>query len=68
MKGSNGASVGLFSKMLLREESINPASVNCIQDLDGAMLSELFVGSMGDYLLIDILSARTLITRYPAKP
>ncbi|TSI14557.1 ABC transporter substrate-binding protein [Brevibacterium aurantiacum] len=57
MKGSNGASVGLYFKMLLRENGIDPTRVNFIQDLDGAMLSELFVGGMGDYLLIDQLSA-----------
>lgn len=67
MKGSNGASVGLFFKMCLREQGIDPKSVNYIQDLDGAILSELFVGGMGDYLLIDNLSARLLVTRHPEK-
>lgn len=66
MKGSNGASVGLFLKTLLREKSIDPRDVNYIQDLDGAMLSELFVGGMGDYLLIDNLSARSLVARHDA--
>jgi NitT/TauT family transport system substrate-binding protein len=65
MKGSNGASVGLYFKMLLREVGIDPKSVNYIQDLDSAMLSELFVGGMGDYLIVDNLSARTLVARYP---
>lgn len=66
MKGSNGASVGLFFKMLLRENGIDPKTVNYIQDLDGAMLSKLFVGGMGDYLVIDYLSARTLVSTYPS--
>ncbi len=56
MKGSNGASVGLFFKLCLRENGINPDEVGFIQDLDGAMLSELFHGGMGDYLVVDYLS------------
>ena len=63
MKGSNGASVGLFFKMLLRENGIDPKAVEFIQDLDGAMLGELFAGGMGDYLLVDNLSARALVAR-----
>jgi NitT/TauT family transport system substrate-binding protein len=66
MKGSNGASVGLFFKMLLRENGIDPNAANYIQDLDGAMLSKLFVGGMGDYLVIDNLSARALVSKYPS--
>jgi NitT/TauT family transport system substrate-binding protein len=53
MKGSNGASVGLFFKQCLREHGIDPQKVGFIQDLDGAMLAELFQGGMGDYLVID---------------
>lgn len=67
MKGSNGASVGLFFKMLLRENNLDPKAVNYVQDLDGAMLSRLFIGGMGDYLVIDYLSARTLVSKYPEK-
>jgi len=63
MKGSNGASVGLFFKMLLRENCIDPQSVNYIQDLDGDMLGKLFLGGMGDYLIVDNLSARNLLSR-----
>jgi NitT/TauT family transport system substrate-binding protein len=60
MKGSNGASVGLFTKLLLREHGVDPASVGFVQDLDGALLSNLFVGGMGDYLVIDYPSALVL--------
>ncbi|WP_176084501.1 ABC transporter substrate-binding protein [Martelella sp. HB161492] len=60
MKGSNGASVGLFIKMLLREHGIDPRTVNFVQDLDGKMLTDLFVGGMADYLVIDYPSAATL--------
>ncbi|WP_433509328.1 ABC transporter substrate-binding protein [Nonomuraea sp. CA-143628] len=60
MKGSNGASVGLYLKMLLAENDIDARDVRFIQDLDGAMLSELFVGGMGDYLLIDYPNASKL--------
>lgn len=60
MKGSNGASVGLFMKMVMREQGVDPKSVNFIQDLDGKMLSDLFLGGMGDYLVIDYPSAATL--------
>ncbi|TPX09374.1 uncharacterized protein E0L32_009418 [Thyridium curvatum] len=67
MKGSNGASVGLFFKMLLREAGVDPKAVDYVQDLDGKMLGELFAGGMGDYLLIDNLSARALVARYPGE-
>lgn len=56
MKGSNGASVGLYLKLRLREEGIAPERVGFIQDLDGVMLAELFHGGMGDYLVTDYLS------------
>ncbi|MGV0908129.1 ABC transporter substrate-binding protein [Martelella sp. FOR1707] len=62
MKGSNGASVGLFIKMLLRENGVDPKAVNFVQDLDGRMLTDLFTGGMGDYLVIDFPSAVTLET------
>ncbi|EON97721.1 putative abc-type nitrate sulfonate bicarbonate transport periplasmic component protein [Phaeoacremonium minimum UCRPA7] len=67
MKGSNGASVGLFFKMLLRENGIDPKAVEFIQDLDGAMLGSLFAGGMGDFLLVDNLSARALVARHPER-
>jgi NitT/TauT family transport system substrate-binding protein len=57
MKGSNGASVGLFFKLCLREHDIDPGQVSYIQDLDGAMLAELFHGGMGDYLIVDYPNA-----------
>jgi NitT/TauT family transport system substrate-binding protein len=57
MKGSNGASVGLFFKQCLRENGIEPTRLGYIQDLDGAMLSELFHGGMGDYLVVDYPNA-----------
>ena len=60
MKGSNGASVGLFLKMLLREKGADPGTVDFIQDLDGAMLARLFRGGMADYLVIDAPSAMAL--------
>ncbi|TNB46240.1 ABC transporter substrate-binding protein [Martelella lutilitoris] len=62
MKGSNGASVGLFIKMLLRENGVDPRAVDFVQDLDGRMLTDLFTGGMGDYLVIDFPSAVTLET------
>ncbi|WP_347312072.1 ABC transporter substrate-binding protein [Defluviimonas sp. SAOS-178_SWC] len=60
MKGSNGASVGLYFKMRLREEGIDPGRIGFIQDLDGAMLSKLFLGGLGDYLVIDYPGALRL--------
>jgi NitT/TauT family transport system substrate-binding protein len=60
MKGSNGASVGLFLKQCLREHGIEPGRLGYIQDLDGAMLAELFHGGMGDYLVIDYPGAMKL--------
>ncbi|PXA85210.1 ABC transporter substrate-binding protein [Caulobacter sp. D4A] len=63
MKGSNGASVGLFTKLLLRENRVDPRAVHFVQDLDGKMLSDLFVDGMGDYLVIDYPSAVTLASK-----
>jgi NitT/TauT family transport system substrate-binding protein len=63
MKGSNGASVGVFLKMLLAERGIDAGGVRFVQDLDGAMLATLFAGGMGDYLLIDYASAAALAAR-----
>jgi len=60
MKGSNGASIGLFAKLLLKEHGVDPRSVGFVQDLDGLLLSRVFVGGMGDYLLIDYPSALAL--------
>ena len=60
MKGSNGASVGLFTKLLLKENGVDPLSVGYIQDLDGNLLSRNFIGGMGDYLVIDMPSALAL--------
>lgn len=57
MKGSNGASVGIYLKMVLREAGVDPKWVNYIQDLDGGILQSCFAGGMGDYLLIDLPGA-----------
>ncbi|WP_226554357.1 ABC transporter substrate-binding protein [Celeribacter naphthalenivorans] len=57
MKGSNGASVGIYLKMMLREAGIDPARVNFIQDLDAGILQDCFAGGMGDFLLIDLPGA-----------
>ncbi|MHB0707215.1 ABC transporter substrate-binding protein [Roseomonas mucosa] len=63
MKGSNGASVGLFIKMLLQENGIDPREVGFVQDLDGKMLATLFAGGMGDFLVVDSPSALALEAR-----
>jgi NitT/TauT family transport system substrate-binding protein len=63
MKSIGGASVGLFFKMLLRENGIDPASVDFIQDLDGLMLGDLFQGGMGDFFVTDNLSAKIIAER-----
>jgi NitT/TauT family transport system substrate-binding protein len=65
MKSGGGASVGLFFKMLLRENGIDAKAVDHIQDLDGKMLGDLFQGGMGDYFVIDNLSALAMVSRNP---
>lgn len=65
MKSGGGASVGLFFKMLLRENGIDARSVDYIQDLDGVMLGDLFQGGMGDYFVTDNLSAQAMVSRNP---
>lgn len=65
MKSIGGASVGLFFKMLLRENNIDHNRVDYIQDLDAKMLGDLFQGGMGDYFICDNLSARIMAARNP---
>ena len=65
MKSGGGASVGLFFKMLLRENGIDLTSVDFVQDLDGLMLGNLFQGGMGDYFVTDNLSAQAMAARNP---
>lgn len=65
MKSGGGASVGLFFKMLLRENDIDARAVDYIQDLDGVMLGDLFQGGMGDYFITDNLSALAMVARNP---
>jgi NitT/TauT family transport system substrate-binding protein len=65
MKSVGGASPGLFFKMLLRENGIDPRKFDYIQDLDGVMLGTLFQGGMGDYFVTDNLSARIMAARNP---
>ena len=65
MKSGGGASVGLFFKMLLRENGVDERSVDYIQDLDGVMLGDLFQGGMGDYFVTDNLSALAIATKNP---
>ena len=65
MKSGGGASVGLFFKMLLRENGIDARGVDYVQDLDGIMLGNLFQGGMGDYFITDNLSALAMVARNP---
>lgn len=65
MKSIGGASVGLFFKMFLRENGIDPRSVDFIQDLDGVMLGNLFQGGMGDFFVTDNLSAKVIAAGNP---
>ena len=65
MKSGGGASVGLFFKMLLRENGIDARAVDYVQDLDGVMLGDLFQGGMGDYFITDNLSALAMVARNP---
>lgn len=63
LKSGNGASVGIYFKMLLREHGIEPESVRYVQDLEGPMLSELFQGGLGDFFVVDVISARAMARR-----
>lgn len=65
MKSIGGASVGLWFKMLLRENGVDPRDVDFVQDLDGVMLGTLFQGGMGDFLVTDNLSARAMVAANP---
>jgi NitT/TauT family transport system substrate-binding protein len=65
LKSGNGASIGLYFKMLLREHGVDPSSVHFVQDLAGPMLSRLFQGGMGNYFLVDIVSARAMAKTNP---
>ncbi|KAG9504977.1 hypothetical protein J7337_001943 [Fusarium musae] len=63
MKSIGGASCGLFTKMWLRENGVDLASIDFIQDLDGVMLGNLFQGGMGDFFVTDNLSAMAIASR-----
>jgi len=63
LKSGNGASVGIYFKMLLREHGIEPESVRYVQDLEGPMLSELFQGGLGDFFVVDVIFARAMAAR-----
>jgi NitT/TauT family transport system substrate-binding protein len=65
MKSIGGASVGLWFKMLLREQEVDPRLLDFIQDLDGVMLGNLFQGGMGDFFVTDILSATAMAAKNP---
>ncbi len=58
--GGNGASPGMFLDVLLKEHGIDPATVNVARCLTGTMMKELYVGGLGDYLMIDPISALKL--------
>ncbi|MCQ9617877.1 ABC transporter substrate-binding protein [Paenalcaligenes niemegkensis] len=60
--GSNGASPGLFLELLLSENGVDKADVNFVQNLSGSMLAELFVGGLGDYILVDPVTATRITT------
>ncbi|ORX93789.1 hypothetical protein BCR34DRAFT_629298 [Clohesyomyces aquaticus] len=66
MKSGGGASVGLFFKMLLREHSIDPKSVDYIQDLDSKMIGDFFHGETSDYFVTDNLSALAIAAHNPS--
>ncbi len=66
MKSIGGASVGLFTKMWLRENNIDPKAVDYIQDPRRCDARRtLFQGGMGDYFITDNLSARAMAERNP---
>ncbi|MFU0507414.1 ABC transporter substrate-binding protein [Pseudaminobacter sp. NGMCC 1.201702] len=55
--GGNGASPGMFLELLLAEHGVDKNSVKFVQNLSGSMLAELFVGGLGDYILLDPVTA-----------
>lgn len=58
--GGNGASPGMFLELLLKEHQVELSSVKMARCLSGKMMKELFVGGLGDYLMIDPISALKL--------
>lgn len=58
--GGNGSSPGIFLELLLEEHGVALDSVNMARSLSGKMMKELFVGGLGDYLMIDPISALRL--------
>lgn len=58
--GGNGASPGMFLELLLAEQGVRQDQVKFVQNLSGSMLAQLFAGGLGDYLLIDPVSAKRL--------
>lgn len=58
--GGNGASPVMFLELLLKEHGIDLTQVNMARCLSGSMMKELYVGGLGDYLMIDPISALKL--------
>lgn len=64
--GGNGASPGMFLEMLLAEHGVDRNAVKIVQNLSGAMLAELFVGGLGDYILLDPITALRVVRQAAA--
>lgn len=51
--GTGGTAGYTYFTGMMREHGIDPAQVNFVRDLTGHMLTELFVGGLGDAIFID---------------
>jgi len=55
--GGNGASPFIYFRSVLGRARVAETDVTFVHDFATPMLSELFTGGMGDYLLVDVLTA-----------
>ena len=60
-KGSTGGFT--FLTGLMREQGLNPTQSRFVRDLSTPMFTELFVGGLADYLLVDLTTAFDLEQR-----
>jgi NitT/TauT family transport system substrate-binding protein len=55
--GGNGASPFIYFRSVLDRAKVADSDMTFVHDLATPMLTELFTGGMGDYLLVDVLTA-----------
>ena len=67
VSGGGGSSPFLFLSGLMSAAGLNPCDMRVVHDLAAPMLAELFSGGMGDYLIIDPVTAGVIARKGGAR-